>query len=55
LHPESDDKWFNNPQFRIKINKDTRIYVSLMLEDENISGQPYVACGFMLAAARSRN
>lgn len=31
LQPESDDRWFNNPQFRIKINKDTKIYISLML------------------------
>ena len=26
-----------------------------MLEDENISGQPYVACGFMIASAKSRS
>lgn len=29
--PESDDKWFNNPQFRIKVTKDTKVYISLML------------------------
>lgn len=25
-----------------------------MLEDEKISGQPYVSCGFMIAATKSR-
>jgi chromosome segregation ATPase len=29
--PESDDRWFNNPQFRVKVTKDTKIYISLML------------------------
>lgn len=52
--PESDDRWFNNPQFRVKVTKDTKIYMSLMLEDEKISGQPYVSCGFMIAATKSR-
>lgn len=54
VQPESDDRWFNNPQFRLKVTKDTRLYVSLMLEDEKVSGQPYVGCGFMVAAAKSR-
>jgi calpain len=30
---ESDDRWFNNPQFKIKVNKDTKLYISLMQED----------------------
>ena len=34
---ESDDRWFNNPQYRIKVNKDTRLYISLMQEDEKIA------------------
>jgi calpain, invertebrate len=55
LQPESDDRWFNNPQFRIKIHKDTKIYISLMLEDESLSGQPYVPCGYMLAASKSKS
>lgn len=27
---ESDDRWFNNPQYRIKVTKDTKLYISLM-------------------------
>ena len=26
-----------------------------MLEDENLSGQPYVSCGFMIAASKSKS
>ena len=26
-----------------------------MLEDESLSGQPYVPCGFMLAASKSKS
>ena len=26
---DSDYSWFNNPQFRIKIHKKTRLYISL--------------------------
>jgi hypothetical protein len=55
MQPESDDKWFNNPQFRVKIAKDTKIYISLMLEDESLSGQSYVPCGFMVASSKSKN
>lgn len=55
LQPESDDKWFNNPQFRIKIQKDTKIYISLMLEDESLSGQSYVSCGYMISTSKSKN
>lgn len=27
---DSDERWFNNTQFRIKVFKDTKIYISLM-------------------------
>jgi len=37
LQQETDDKWFNNPQFRIKVNKETKLYVSLMLEDQKLN------------------
>ena len=29
--------------------------MTLMLEDDKLSGQPYVPCGFMVAAARSKS
>lgn len=52
---ESDDRWFNNPQYRIKVNKDTKLYISLMQEDEKISGQSYVPVSFMIATIKSKN
>lgn len=51
---ESDDRWFNNPQYRIKVTKDTKLYISLMQEDEKITGQPYVPVSFMIATTKSR-
>lgn len=52
---ESDDRWFNNPQYRIKVMKDTKIYISLMQADEKISGQPYVPVSFMIVATKSKS
>lgn len=52
---QSDDRWFNNPQFRIKVTKDTKIYISLMQEDEKICGQPYAPVSFMIATTKSRS
>lgn len=51
---ESDDRWFNNPQYRIKVTKDTKLYISLMQEDEKISGQSYAPVSFMIATTKSR-
>jgi hypothetical protein len=52
---ESDDRWFNNPQYRIKVMKDTKIYISLMQEDEKISGLPYASVSFMIVTTKSKN
>lgn len=30
-----DPKWFNNPQFRIKVTRPTQVIVSLMQEDKD--------------------
>ena len=30
---DTNDKWFNNPQFRLSVHKKTQIYISLMQED----------------------
>ena len=51
---DTDDKWFNNPQYRIRVHKDTRIYISLMLEDERLTGTPYLPYNFMVVATKSR-
>ena len=42
LQLDTDEKWFNNPQFKIKVHKETKLYISLMQEDEKLSKQPYV-------------
>ena len=31
---DTDDKWFNNPQYRIKVSKRTTVIISLMQEDK---------------------
>ena len=54
LQQETDDRWFNNPQFRIRVAKDTKVYISLMLEDEKISKVPYIPCNFMVISTKSR-
>lgn len=54
MQPESDDRWFNNPQYRIKVTKDTKLYISLMQEDEKITGQPYAPVSFMIATTKSK-
>ena len=48
LQLDTDEKWFNNPQFRIKVTKETKVYLSLMQEDEKISEQKYIQCNFMV-------
>jgi hypothetical protein len=45
---DSDDKWFNNPQFRITVTRKTQIFISLMQADEKLSGKPYLPCNFLL-------
>lgn len=55
LQLDTDDKWFNNPQFRIKIFKETKMYISLMLEDQKLSKQNYVKCDFMVIHNKVKN
>ena len=51
---DSDEKWFNNPQFRVKVEKETKIYISLMQEDEKLCKSNYIKCNFMVIASKSR-
>ena len=37
VHLDTDDKWFNNPQYRLSVTKKTQVIVSLMQEDIAIS------------------
>lgn len=46
--PESDDRWFLNPQYKLEIKPNTKLIISLMQEDERLSGQAYQNCNFMI-------
>ena len=49
---DSNDKWFNNPQYRITITKPTRVFISLMQPDERISKKGYIPCNFLVVRSR---
>ena len=46
---DSDEKWFNNPQFRIRIHKETKLFVTIMQEDYTLTGHKYVPVNLMIA------
>lgn len=46
--PESDDRWFLNPQYKIELKPMTKLIISLMQEDERISKHEYKYCNFIL-------
>ncbi len=43
---DTNDRWFNNPQYRITVTKKTQIIISLMQEDEKISTRKYIPVNF---------
>lgn len=51
---DTNDKWFNNPQYRFTVNKKTQMYFSLMQEDEKISGRPYIPVNFLIVRTTSK-
>ncbi|EGR31206.1 hypothetical protein IMG5_115920 [Ichthyophthirius multifiliis] len=54
LQLDTDEKWFNNPQFRLKVTKETKMYISLMLEDEKLTKHSYVQCNFVVILQKDR-
>jgi len=48
IQRDSDERWFNNPQFRLKVTKTTNLYISLMQFDEKTSKLPYIKVAFMV-------
>ena len=40
---------------RLKVHKETKMYVSLMLEDRKLSKQEYVQCNYMLIRNKMKN
>ena len=51
---DTNDRWFNNPQFRLSVSKKTQIYISLMQEDEKISKKSYAPVNFLVVRSRAR-
>lgn len=51
---DSNDRWFNNPQFRLTVTKKTHLIISLMQEDEKISKRPYIPVNFMVVRVKSK-
>lgn len=52
---DTDEKWFNNPQIRVKIEKDTKLFFTLMQEDRTISDQNYVLVNVLIAEVKDPN
>lgn len=51
---DSDDLWFNNPQYRVVVKRRTQLFISLMQSDEKISNKPYVPVNFLVIRTRDR-
>jgi hypothetical protein len=51
---DSNDRWFNNPQFRLSVKKKTQVIISLMQEDEKTSKKSYIPVNFMVVRSKSK-
>jgi hypothetical protein len=51
---DTNDRWFNNPQYRLTVTKRTQMIISLMQEDENISKRPYIPVNFTVVRVKSK-
>jgi len=53
---DTDDKWFNNPQFRIRVYKKTKLIISLMQEDQRSESgtNNYIKCNFIVVQSRQK-
>lgn len=54
MQNDTNDRWFNNPQFRISVTKKTNLIISLMQEDEKISKRPYIPVNFLVVRIKSK-
>lgn len=54
---DTDDKWFNNPQYRIKVSKRTTVIISLMQEDKRYADakNKFVSTNFIVVRCAGRN
>ena len=51
---DTNNKWFNNPQYRISVKKKTTIIISVMQEDEKISKREYIPINFLVVRVKSK-
>ena len=51
---DSDDKLFNNPQYRISVNRKTSIVFSLMQEDRKILNKSYLPANFLVIKTKDK-
>lgn len=51
---DTNDRWFNNPQFRVSVTKKTNLIISLMQEDEKISKRDYIPVNFIVIRVKSK-
>lgn len=54
VEQDTNDRWFNNPQYRISVSKKTQVIISLMQEDEKISKRPYIPVNFLVVRVKSK-
>jgi hypothetical protein len=54
VEQDTNDRWFNNPQYRLSVTKKTQVIISLMQEDEKISKRPYIPVNFLVVRVKSK-
>ena len=54
IRNDTNDRWFNNPQYRVTVTKKTQIYISLMQADEKITKMSYIPVNFLVVRVKSR-
>jgi len=53
-HLDTNEKWFNNPQYRLTVTKKTQVIISLMQQDMALSEKPYIPVNFLVVRVRSK-
>ena len=54
MHLDTNNRWFNNPQYRLSVTKKTQVIISLMQEDFALSNKPYIPVNFLVVRVRSK-
>lgn len=54
VHLDTNDKWFNNPQYRLTVTKKTQVIISLMQEDFALTQKNYIIVNFLVVRVRSK-